>query len=70
MGLSLEQFLQENEKKGITKFQLKNTGLGKDHPRIIIHPDGKDGKTLDYDVKGNKLCRIVPEPVKEKDGKK
>jgi len=55
MAKQFEDYLRENIEKGIIDFSIR---VGYDKYRGIefyIHPDGKDGETLDFQVLGNGL---------------
>ena len=54
---SLEKYLRDNIKNGIIEFQLR-ASEGKNGIEFYIHPDGKDGDTLDFWVEGNLLISI------------
>lgn len=47
---TLEQYLKENAENGIIDHSIRSDGK-----TFYIHPDGKDGDTLDFEVDGNNL---------------
>ena len=56
--MTLEELLRSHPNG---RFCLKTHGVDPDVMRIIIHPDGEDGTTLDFYVTAN-ILRPVPEP--------
>ena len=72
---TLEQYLKENADKGIIDHSIRSY----DGKTFYIHPDSRDGDTLDFEVDGNNLrqnpavirtdemdCTKRPEDVPEK----
>ena len=51
---SFEKYLEDNINNKIIDFSLR-ASIGKDGIEFYIHPDGKDGETLDYWVESNTL---------------
>jgi len=51
----LSEYFRENAKNGIIDFSLRAFVQQNGIITFYIHPDGKDGETLDYEVNGNDL---------------
>lgn len=54
---TLQEYLEENMGKGIIDHSFRATETGQGDIAITIHPDGKDGDTLDFVVAGNHLWK-------------
>lgn len=54
--MTLEELLRSHPNG---RFSLNTNGVTPDRVRVYIHPDGEDGKTLDYYVIGNELFPVV-----------
>lgn len=55
--MDFETYLKENFKKNTIDYAIRAEVIeGK--PRFYIYPNGKDGITLDFEVKGNELIPI------------
>ena len=55
MQSQLSEYFRENAKNGIIDFSLRAFVQQNGIITFYIHPDGKDGETLDYEVNGNDL---------------
>jgi hypothetical protein len=56
--ISLEEYFRINKEKGIIDHMLRADSFEDGSVKFYIHPSGKDGITLDYEVKGNELTQI------------
>ena len=52
---TLEQYLKDCAAEGIIDFSIRATVIGDDDVTFYIHPDSKDGDTVDFSVNGNLL---------------
>ena len=53
-GINIEPYLREELKNGAIDFSLR-AHIENGSLYIYIHPQGKDGKTMDYEVKDDQL---------------
>jgi len=59
---TLEQYLHDCENAKpypIIDFAFRATEMGPRRYQITVHPDGKDGHTVDYYVRGNSLYPVA-----------
>jgi hypothetical protein len=54
--MTLEELIRTHAN---ARFCLKVYGISPDSLRVIVHPDGEDGTTLDYQVRGDELIQIL-----------
>lgn len=57
MAKTLEEYLRSLIKDDLNTYEVnfKITGATRDRLTVLLHPVGKDGETVDFVVKGNKL---------------
>jgi hypothetical protein len=53
---TLEQYFHENMDRDVTDFSVRARSFGSGRVGFYIHPDGRDGETLDFMVQGNTLA--------------
>ena len=52
---TLEQYIHENMDRDVIDFSVRARSFGSGRVGFYIHPDGRDGETLDFMVQGNTL---------------
>ena len=52
---TLEQYFHENMDRDVIDFSVRARSFGSGRVGFYIHPDGRDGETLDFMVQGNTL---------------
>lgn len=58
---TLERYFHENMDRDVTDFAVRARYFGNSQLGFYIHPDGRDGETLDFHVHGNELRNAVPD---------
>lgn len=53
---TLEQYFHENMDRDVVDFLVRARSFGSGRVGFYIHPDGRDGETLDFMVQGNTLA--------------
>lgn len=53
---TLEQYFHENMDRDVVDFSVRARSFGSGRVGFYIHPDGRDGETLDFMVQGNTLA--------------
>ena len=53
---TLEQYIHENMDRDVIDFSVRARSFGSGRVGFYIHPDGRDGETLDFMVQGNTLA--------------
>ena len=53
---TLEQYFHENMDRDVIDFSVRARSFGSGRVGFYIHPDGRDGETLDFMVQGNTLA--------------
>jgi hypothetical protein len=56
--MTLEQYLNNESMEFKIDFSIRVYAWNDGKPHFYIHPTGKDGKTLDFEVNGNQLIPI------------
>ena len=56
--MTLEEYIQKETEEGKFDFHIRVYAWNEGVPRFYIHPQYKDGETLDFEVKGNNLIPI------------
>lgn len=59
--ITLEDYLENNHTEGIIDHVLRAELNGEGKITFYIHPQGRDGETLDFEVTGNSLDLIKAE---------
>ena len=59
MKKTLEEYLKESVKADAIDHTMRASVDGEGKVTFYIHPQGKDGDTQDYEVKGNALTNVV-----------
>ncbi len=65
---TLTEYLKDNAKNGIIDFAFRastSTVADEEIIHLIIHPDGKDGDTIDFEVNENILTTIADSSKQE-----
>lgn len=57
--MTLQEYLNTEFDEGKIDFSIRVYGINNGRPEFYIHPTAKDGKTVDYRVKGNELEEIL-----------
>lgn len=57
---TLERYLHENMDREVIDFAVRARNLGNGRMGFYIHPDSRDGETLDFVVTGNALDTLTP----------
>ena len=52
---TLEQYFHENMDRDVVDFSVRARSFGNGEIGFYIHPDSRDGETLDFMVQGNEL---------------
>ena len=58
---TLERYFHENMDRDVIDFAVRARHYGNGQIGFYIHPDGRDGETLDFHVVGNELCTAMPD---------
>lgn len=58
---TLERYFHENMDRDVVDFAVRARHYGNGQIGFYIHPDGRDGETLDFYVAGNELLNAVPD---------
>lgn len=58
---TLERYFHENMDRDVIDFAVRARHYGNGQIGFYIHPDGRDGETLDFHVVGNELRNAVPD---------
>jgi hypothetical protein len=57
--MDFENYLGEHIKEGIIDFAIRAQEDSNGDVKFYIYPNGRDGKTMDFKVKGNVLVPII-----------
>jgi hypothetical protein len=55
---SFEEYLRSENAKAHIDFRIRTIRGPNNELDFYIHPDGADGDTLDFEVRGNELVRL------------
>lgn len=58
---TLEKYFHENMDRDVFDFSVRARNFGPGKIGFYIHPDSRDGETLDFMVQGNELHNAVPD---------
>ena len=58
---TLERYFHENLDRDVIDFAVRARHYGNGQIGFYIHPNGRDGETLDFNVVGNELRNAVPD---------